>query len=387
MLLTGTGGLTGRSFKPTGLAPQKVAEVDNSNPTRDTYQRKVFYDGVNFFIVYSSEPTDVTKSLVNYTASSDAITWATPVTLWTYSIIPPYYGGNIDIQYPNRGAKDAAGKSYHLSIVFSGYNGTLWRWYAVTISGQTLTKLSGSALGLGVGGIAWQGGSIVANLLGTYDIWVAHRGDRLEFGYRSTEGATSTDIPYGGTTTGGAQILSYETSSPFNLFVLAKGSDDKLYYNLVDPSGTPSGNSFVEIATLGTGFSDFCGCSEAQNVGDPERVHLVYIKSTGELCYRKFENDAFGSERVLVTSGASYPVIAAGTAHRLYVFYVKDGKIYVIHYMGAWLNPVELFTADHTYNAPAYLSTNQYVQNGKICLVWTEGTASPYEVWFCYLED
>ena len=117
-------------------------------------------------------------------------------------------------------------------------------------------------------------------------------------------------------------------------------------------------------------------------------MHLVYIKSTGELCYNKFENDELGVEKVLVASGASYPVIAVGSGGKLYISYVKDGKIWIIHFNGIfWLSAVELFTTEHTYNNPAYLSSNQNVQNDKICLVWTEGSSSPYEVWFCYLED
>lgn len=135
------------------------------------------------------------------------------------------------------------------------------------------------------------------------------------------------------------------------------------------------------------GFSDWCACTEAQAVGDPEIIHLVYVKSSGELCYRKFESDSLSGEEVLVASGASYPVIGCGSNGKLYVFYARNGKIWVIHNNGNWLNPVELYTASHTYDTPVYLSCNQNVQTGKICLVWCEGTGSPYAVWFCYLED
>jgi len=224
-------------------------------------------------------------------------------------------------------------------------------------------------------------------LKGDNEYWVYHRSVSLGLGYWATSRATAA-VSYGGTTTGGAQILRYKTSSPYNMFVLAKDASNKLYYNTANEACTAFLGSFTEIATLGTGFSDFCACSEAQNIGDPERIHIVYIKSTGGLCYRKFENDSLTSEKVLLTSGASYPVVAVGSNGKVYVCYVKNGKIWVIYYNGKmWFSPVELFTKDHSYNNPVYLSSSQNVQSGKICLVWAEGTASPYEVWFCYLED
>ena len=372
------------TFKPMGLAPQKVVETDEGDPTRDTYQRKVFYDSVNFFVVY----WDLSTLKIKYVTSTDGEAWSSSTDLLTISS-GLYYGGNVDIVYPNHGTKDVNGASADLAIHYvSGGDLAFWRPYV--ISGASLVLKVGRAQG---GLQLAQGGSVLSNLNGSIDYAIFHQNHVVTLGIgihgSSSIGLMDSDqsVPYGGTTTGGAQLLPYKTSSPFNMFALAKGSDNKLYYNIViDPTGKFQ-DGFSEIATLGTSFSDFCACSEAQAAGDPERVHLVYIKSTGELCYNKFENDELGVEKVLVASGASYPVIAVGSGGKLYISYVKDGKIWVIHYRGAWFKPVELFTADHTYNNPAYLSSNQNVQSGKICLVWTEGTATPYEVWFCILED
>lgn len=380
--ITRRGGLP--TFKPTGLAPQKaVSGLTNNDPTRDTYQRKVFYDGTNFFVVY----LDSANKQVKYVASSDGITWTSAIVLWTYSV-GPYFGGNIDVQYPNRGAKDVNGASADLSMVFSGSNGTYFYWYPFTISGQVLNALTSSTI---VASDA-QGGSVVANINSLFEHLVYHRSAYLNLGRVPSFGLnlSSTDVSYGGTTTGGSQVLPYQTSGDYDIMVLAKGGDNKLYYNTAYIAASPYAwrlANFAEIATLGTGFSDFCSCSEAQNVGDPERIHIVYVKSTGELCHRKFENDALGSETVLVSSGASYPVIACGADGRLYVFYVKDAKIYVIHFKGGWQNPVGLFTAEHAYDTPTYLSCSQNVQSGKICLVWCEAEDSTFAVWFCYLED
>jgi len=376
------------TFKPVGLAPQKAVDVGGvGDPTRDTYQRKVFFDGTNFFLVYWESD----DKQVKYIASADGETWTSPTVLWTFSIAP-YYGGNADIGYPSRGALDPNGAASDLAIHFMGSNGATSYWAPFVISGQTLTeKLRSGIAGLTTG----EGGSVVPNLNGTNDYMIFHRNGtynriRLHRSPAAQEDDYDTSLPAVNGTSGGNQLLPYKTSSPYNMLALAKSSDNKLYYNLVNlvDAVASFSNSFTEIVTLGTGFSDFCACSEAQNVGDPEIIHLVYVKSSGELCYRKFENDAFGSEKILVGSGASYPVIAVGSGGKLYVFCVKGGKIWVTHYDGGkWVSPVKLFHVEHTCNNPTYLSSNQNIQNGKICLVWCEGTASPYEVWFCYLED
>jgi len=358
-----------RFIRATYLTPQEVVDVDGvGDATRDTYQRKVFYDGANFFVVYWESD----DKQVKYVASADGQTWSSPTVLWTFAI-GPYYGGNIDIQYPNKGAKDSHGNSYDITLVFSASNGNSWNVYPFVILGQTLSLKSGWSYATS----GAQGGSIAADVDGVYEHWTFHVAAYLGLGYQMSVSTTTTEVPYGGTTVGGAQIVTYKTESPYDLLVLAKGSDNKLYYWYA---------GVFEVATLGTGFSDFCACSEAQNIGDPERIHMVYIKSTGELCYRKFANETLGDEVVLVESGASYPVIAAGKGGKLYVFYVKDGKIKLRMYLGSWHGEIEPFKK-HAFNTPTYLSTNQNVQHGRICLVWTEGTASPYEVWFAYLID
>lgn len=257
-----------------------------------------------------------------------------------------------------------------------GYGNYLY-WWPFTISGATLIQRDGASRS----GLA-QGGGLVGNLVARS--WALYNYGGLT-AYK-VNGSTTTDasVASGGSTTGGNQILPYKTSSPYNMFCLAKASGNILKYNILTENLNTFVGNAIAIATLGTGFDDFCGCSEAQNIGDPELVHMVYIKSTGELCYNNFENDELGVEKVLVASGASYPVVAVGKGGKLYVLYVKSGKVWVIY---NWLSPVELFTQNHTYNNPAYLSCNQNVQTGLICLVWTEGATSPYAVWFCYLED
>jgi hypothetical protein len=198
----------------------------------------------------------------------------------------------------------------------------------------------------------------------------------------------TTNVPAKSDTTGGVQVLPYKTSSPYNLLILLKDANNTLYYSVINDTDYSITLPMTSLGvTLSSGFNSFCACSEAQNIGDPERVHLVYIKSTGELCYRKFENDVWNDETVLVASGASYPVIAVGEGGRLYVFYVKDGVIKLLKFNGVFWEGERTLFGSHKYDSPAYLSTNQNVQNGKICLVWTEGSTSPYKVMFAFLDD
>jgi len=68
------------------------------------------------------------------------------------------------------------------------------------------------------------------------------------------------------------------------------------------------------------------------------------------------------------------------------VCYYK-GTIKLLKFTGTeWLAEKEAFPR-HTYDNPTYLSSNRNVQQGKICLTWTEKTTSPYEVWACSLEE
>jgi len=375
-MLARRGGLA--TFKPAGLAPQKIADVaGDGQATRDTFQRKIFFDGTNFFVFYWKSST---KQIL-YQASADGVTWSATVELVAFGV-GPYYAGNIDVSYPNFGALDGGGVAFDVDSCFAGSNGGSFNVYPYKISGQTLTL--GNAVSLAGG--TQHGGGIQSNLSGVRNPWVFHKSTGIRVGYLATIVSSSTDVSYSDTGSGGSQVLRYKSSSPYDLIGLLKGGDNILYWcEIAENSSLDS--SFTALATLSAGFSDFCGCSEVVAAGDPERVHLVYVKSTGELCYRKYESDAWSNEKILVSSGASYPVIACGAGGKLYVFYVSGGEIQVIHKSGAWLNPVGLFTSDHTYATPVYLSCSQDVQDGKISLVWTEGSASPYELWFCYLED
>jgi len=378
-------------FKPVGLAPQLVSESFSDWATGDTHQRKVMFNGSYFFVWHWNGLDGGGELWEKLSYSADGQTWTTN-NLDEFSIGPGAVGhaGNYDVAlFPNDNTQ-----------CYEGYIGSTDRGvapYLGIISDVTIsfTVKYGCAI---VANSNANGGHICITPKPRY-FSICHQynvpmgGDFLSVGALNEGAIVCTtheglDLPDHSSTTGGAQMVPYKTASPWDCLIVLKDANDVLWWSLFRDSTRRADIPFTSLGvTLTSGFSSFCACSEAQLQGDPEKAHLVYIKSTGALCYAMFENNAFHSEKVLVASGVSYAVIAVGKGGKLYVFYVKDGKVWVIHRKGAWRNPVELFTGDHTYNNPAYLSTNQNVQNGKICLVWTEGTASPYEVWFCYLND
>ena len=374
-----------QSLKIQSVSPEiiktKIAETSIDYSTRDTYQRKVFFDGVNFFVFFLDYvPDGLNPYKLKYSASEDGKNWSSPTVLRESS--EPF---NFDVCYPNRGTKDYNGEDVDFAVYMLDKAGARSRWLPYVISDKTIIAKVGGSLG-GLEDI--RGGTCVSNLNGTRDYMITHESSPSRIITHRTISYLDdydTTIPYS-STSGGCQLLPYKTSSPYLMLALAKGGDNKLYYNLVNEPTATFTDSFKEVATLGTGFNDFCACSEAQNIGDPEIVHLVYIKDTGELCYRKFENDAWSQEITLISEGATYPVIASGETGKLYVFYVKNGKIMLKRYDGAWQPEEEAFKG-YTYNNPRYLSSNQNSQNGKICLVWMEKTVSPFELYFNYLED
>jgi hypothetical protein len=374
------------TFKPKGLAPQKVAESYSDWATGDTHQRKVFFDGSNFFVWFWNGIDLNNERWEKLATSSDGKSWTVNNRL-QFSVGPGGIGhaGNFDVLL-----NPADKTSCFEGFIGSADDGERTNRGSISNSTITWTTIWGCSL---VATTYMNGGHIC--LTPKQRFFAICHGKHPTTGLRldlslPIEGLcrTHTNIPDHSSITGGVQILPYNTSSPWDALVLLKDKDDLLWYSLLRDSNYTIDTPFTSLeVTLASGFSSFCACSEAQLQGDPERIHLVYIKSTGKLCYNKFENDEWDVEKVLVASGASYPVIAVGSGGKLYIFYVKDGKIWVIHRRGVWYRPVELFTANHTYNNPAYLSCNQNVQNGKICLVWTEGVGTPYEVWFSYLED
>jgi len=380
---------------PFGLfdTASKVADSNSEWATRDAHQSKVFYNGEYFFVFFWD---GVDAPQLPYASSPDGVTWSKKTVydgIYGLGATGLALAGGVDIVLKSdvkcyisftQGLGDFAGQA---PIHFIG-----------SISGSTISRTR-------LYGAFDVGNEIIRSNLnlrpdGKLFTFSHGEGNYIKSMFVPDPPAPVTFSDYGSpawtSNSGGVRLLNYKTSSPYDMIGLIKqGTDNVLYYTFLRGDNPPAPDlpwTSMNV-TLREGFSTFCATSEAIKEGDPERVHLVYIKSSGELCYRRFENDVWSGETVLVEKGASCPVIACGENGRLYVFYVFNGVIKLLKFDGEkWLKKqVQDAFPFHTYNNPAYLSTNQVAQHGKICLVWTERNLvhgeKPYAVWFGYIED
>ncbi len=341
-----------------------------ANATRDSWQRKVAYGGSYYYTAWYNE----TATAIQYASSPTGSTWT-----WQANITArtPYLGGNIDFAL-NKGTVDASGQNFSLAATVITESGSNSRWYTFNMTGATLTAGTPATLA----SVTSVGGSICPNLSGAYNFMLFNRNTTGAPYVRLTLQRAAMISDYIGnavtnsTLSGGNQILPYKTSSPYDMLTLTKGGDNVLYWNKVNQSSALFWNASgcIALDNMQAGFSDFCAASEAQNIGDPERVHLIYNDNSGNLLYRKFESDAWSSA-TNITSGATYPTIGIDASGNLVVSYKKLSTVcYMVYSSGVWGSEQTL--AGYYENA-GYLSTNQNVQYGKLCLVWTATATSP----------
>ena len=356
MSLLQKGRIKRRGGKPA-VKPRQVGTSTSSLATAYSIQRKVFYGSL--FRVFYWDGSDVI-----YKKSSNGRSWISEDTLWSYI-------------YGRAGGTDVFLDEDTVYAFTLGYVGELYRtyfrrgdlddaisWAALkSILSHSVYHIGGSLTKLTTGKliVAWH--SYFESRVTSY--YSNNDGDSWSYDHIGTAAVTST--------TGGCLILPMGAGKAM---CLVKDSANKLQSFLYDTTW----GSAVEVATgLQNGWGFFSGV----NLGDV--IHVAYIDSSSVLKYVKYDG-SWGTPETLATS-ASHPAIIAGSSDKLYVFYVKDGEIKLRRFDGSsWLAEETAFR-DHTYDTPTYLSSNHTAQDGKICLVWTEGTASPYEVWFCYLED
>ena len=372
-------------YTPVGLAPQKVVDSESPTATGWVVQRKTFYDG-SYFWAFFYESADLKFKCKS---SLNGITWGA-LQEFVFQEKPEkmYLGQGIDVRWD-----DSINK-----LIIANPDGEAFWWARCDTSGGVLNveRLHAPGYSTAYFIVAPRHGYIENKVLDYYQAVQPaiseKRRDVISYHARDISGDGGWDYnpsPKWGTYSdenGGSVTLTREVGGEDRAIYVVKDADNSLWWGYLNTSFI----TYPPISlatTLATGLNSLSGCTETELGLGTGKQHIVYIKSTGELCHRSFDG-AWSAERILVESGASYPVIACGGGGRLYVFFVKDEKIWVKHFDGRrWYYDAELFTLGHTYNNPTYLSTNQVVQDGKICLAWTEGTSAPYEVWFCYLED
>jgi len=359
-------GLNARGL-PRTFKPSKVGTSTSSLAMAYSIQRKVFYGGTfRVFYFYAVGSEIVVKK------SADGVLWQTENS--------PGFGAS-SYFYSRAGGLDVlldSDKIYAQILCYSAVVDYTTQFKKGTLN----TTISwGSEKTIFTNANYHIGGSLTKLTTGRlYSAVQVAASPQVNGSYSDDDGENWTkNINIGTTTitstTGGVQILAMATGKAM---CLVKNSVNTLVAFLFN------GSTWSSLGTVATGLLSGWGYFTATAVGDV--VDVVFIDSAGALKHVRYAG-SWGSITTLVSTGCTHPAIVAGDGGRLYVFYVKDAEIKLLKFDGAsWLSEKKAFTG-HTYNNPAYLSSNQNVQNRKICLVWTEGTASPYEVWFCYLED
>lgn len=348
--------------------PHVVFPIDYTNATMNSFQKTSWQTEEHVYFIIYFNLTDRTEY---YTASSDGVSWSDPGILDSFGAFPL---GGYDVEYPSLAT---AGGTFNGCFAFSGSWGAATYMKPFNCSGTSLTLGAGGASG---GTYNATGISIASCLDGIYDILVYHsrRTDlavnitRLIRTYAVPQGSDNS-LPYGedyGANVAN-QILRYKTSSPYHLLVIAKAGNQSFHYNLVNATDRLFiHSSFLPMnAVGGAGKNDFCAVSEAENIGDPEKVHFVFINSSG-IFYMKFESDSWSSPAALGITEASYPTLNVDDAGNLLLTYVLSGSVKYSTKTpdGSWSSAQ---TLAGNYEEAAYCSSNHNIDEGEIILIFT----------------
>lgn len=340
-----------------------------ANATGNPFQRTVFYDGSYYFVFFWNR----TCRTIQHVSSADGTTWSAAMNASLLGILTfaKYPLGGWDIT-PSRQATN----EYALSE--TGSDGQSVTWCPFNTTGATTSWATGGAL---AGGTTRHSNYVTSKLDGARDMQIYERSVYVGLAYHTIANAnpagTSTGVPYGATS-GGAQLLTYQTSGLYNCLAIAKGGDNKLYSCAVNGSSLVFMGSWTELATLGAGFESFCATTEAQSIGASEIVHVAYVNSVGSLIYRSYSSDAWSPETAITTNATdptiTYPTLAVDDSGNLVLTYVKNSRIYYRTKTptGSWSSEGYVGSQyGDSFGSAAYLSSSQYVQNGEIMLVWT----------------
>ncbi len=350
--------------------PHQIVQVDYLNATWNSFQRKTWKteEGCYFIVFFQLD-----SNTLEYVASTDGEVWEPSTQLFLFSTYPH---GGFDVEYPSY-------DNYYVPHEgIMAYTGSADGAYYLpfNVSGTTIQKLTGAA-----DGSHWPNGiSIASSLAGDFSYRVFHRNriivpiqnDTLLLRAPAIQEDLDLSMPYGDGMSIGCQVLRYLTESPYDMLTIQKAGNQSFHYNVIDATARDwMYDSFLPLsATGGHSHEDWCATSEAEQLGDPERIHLVFADvASSELYYMKFESDAWNSPAALGVTG-NYVTLNVDDSGNLLLTYVSANSIY---YMtkpsgGSWSSPNVLTTA----NNPGYCSSNHNEQDGEILLIYTDSVTT-----------
>jgi hypothetical protein len=374
------------------VAANSVLTVDPSVVGTSTYPTSVnrngFYAAGRHFVFYS----DSSDNYLKYKSSTDGSTWSSPVTVYSATVYSRSFNVYFDGTYVHIAIKpfDTGAVYYRRGVPNSDgsitWSTTTWQTVATDVASGRENQVQ---VAVDSTGKPWV----------TYEVYVSNYQIRVRRS-TTTDGTWSDDTtsPFPYTSTFGHGTATYQMGL---LLPLSSGKMYIIGFTSVAPYVKGiyyDGSSFTEESipiTPRTGYyvlygSYNCGAHSAVVLNDV--VHYVVTASTSSavetsIIYIKRQNGSWtGQTELLYTPYSNAPYIASITADPqkgdLYVFY--------IHHYRSFVNATGTWTSDTAWFDDSVIeksvSSYRMVQNYLIGVVYSNGTASPYNVKFALMQ-
>jgi hypothetical protein len=342
-----------------------INTTTSSTATALANQRKIFYDGTNYWAFYS-DGTDLT-----YEFSSDGLAWTnTPVTvaastdgsdfsLWVDgTIVYLAYEDTYDIK-ANRGIISTTTITW--TVAATALDGTST---ANTYEKPFISKDSNGKL--------W----IAARYYNGTDYWI-----------KSSQSTYVDDISSWGTADDLSSVVNSSAVNYASLVPLSSGQmysiwirdtyfEGKLY------NGTTWSTTTAAIASGPATASDnklFSATVDSSN-----NIHLVYADASSYVQYKKcsspYDSVNWSAATAIDANASQDPnIVYNSLKNALMVFWKRGTDLWYRQWINdSWdTSPTDWISA----SAGNYLSSN-YSSNVALSLAWVSGTASPYEILF-----
>jgi hypothetical protein len=366
--------------------------VDSSSTssfaTATSNQRKLFYDGTNFWSIYFSGTNTV------YEYSTDGgVTWTTRGSVFSTSGIlraTLWYDSANSAVYV---VGDSSAKTQSVTV----------RKGTVTPSTATISWGTEASLAISTYACSYKNSSICLDSDGY--VWVAATSNvhltQVRYQLRAMQSPVARDI--GGTWTDRGNLLNQQAAADDSKVTLvpAKAGSGNVMWALYSYEGDVAsksydGDSWTSEVTIYAASSNVINTDRAPPsavVDSNGVVHVVYGTGhtdagtwEGHIEYVYNQGSGWSAATTLdgaVTYGTRYPTISLDSSTgNLFAMWLRDTTYELLvmkNVSGTWSS----VTVDQNSYAKNYL-TSIYSAPGEsyICMQWTQNTSSPYEVIF-----
>lgn len=368
-----------------------IGTSNTNNDTVSANQRKIFYADSLFWVFYYKTTTSgvglgsQTITSIVYCTSPDGLTWSNPTIVISglrgMSILSGYldieafsiYFDGVHVSYAATLESSAVGAGIYYGCGTPNSSGVI-TWLA---SGQYVGYTSYQSIYTSIG-VDSSGYPYIAAFAHFSNIGL----NRLALFKSSTNNGTWT------TASGYPLILATHYSIP----IVVPLTNNKIYiiYSMPGIYGKLyNGTSWGTEETIATDSNN-----EISAVAEGDNIHLVYLTATNDIKYieRTYNTPSWGNEVTVQssTTNSSYPVISISSPN-LYVFWAGSPTTNHIYYKkcvaGLWeTNPTDwLNEGTEVLTRNDGLTCFYQADSNKIGLLYSTGTASPFNVKFAFL--